>query len=138
NGRSTMREMPEFREALHCIRCAACANVCPPYREVGGHVFGHIYSGAIGLVVTPFLNSLDDIAGPQSLCLSCNACETVCPVGIPLPRQILDVRKMVVDNGGMKRAKQVILSAYARPRVANLLLKIGARAQRPLTGGSRF
>ncbi|MBA3276652.1 MAG: lactate utilization protein, partial [Chloroflexia bacterium] len=51
NGRRRMREMPEFREALHCIRCAACANVCPPYREVGGHVFGHIYSGAIGLVV---------------------------------------------------------------------------------------
>lgn len=138
NGRSTMREMPEFREALHCIRCAACANVCPPYREVGGHVFGHIYSGAIGLVVTPFHHGLDAAAGPQSLCLSCNACETVCPVGIPLPRQILDVRKMVVRDRGMKRAKQVILSAYSRPSVANLLLKIGTRMQRPLTRGSRF
>ncbi|HWV35310.1 MAG TPA: lactate utilization protein B, partial [Thermomicrobiales bacterium] len=138
NGRSTMREMPEFREALHCIRCAACSNVCPPYREVGGHVFGHIYSGAIGLVVTPFLHGLDAAAGPQSLCLSCNACETVCPVGIPLPRQILDVRKMVVQERGMKRAKQLILSAYSHPNVANLLLKIGARAQFPVTRGSRF
>lgn len=133
-----MREMPEFREALHCIRCAACANVCPPYREVGGHVFGHIYSGAIGLVVTPFMHGLDAAAGPQSLCLSCNACETVCPVGIPLPRQILDVRKMVVQNRGMKRAKQIILSAYSRPSIANILLKIGTRAQLPLTRGSRF
>jgi iron-sulfur cluster protein len=135
NGRRRMRELPEFREALHCIRCAACANVCPPYREVGGHVFGHIYSGAIGLVVTPFLHGIDAAAGPQSLCLSCNACETVCPVHIPLARQILDVRKMVVEQKGMKRAKQTILSAYARPSVANVLLKIGTRAQLPVTRG---
>ncbi len=80
NGRRAMRDKPEFREALHCIRCAACANVCPPYREVGGHVFGHIYTGAIGLVVTPFFHGIDAVAGPQSLCLSCNACEIVCPV----------------------------------------------------------
>jgi len=138
NGRRTMRELPEFREALHCIRCAACANVCPPYREVGGHVFGHIYSGAIGLVVTPFLHGIEAAAGPQSLCLSCNACETVCPVEIPLPRQILDVRAMVVQQKGMKRAKQVILSAYAHPSAANALLKIGTRAQLPVTRGRRL
>ena len=96
NGRRTMAAMPEFTEALHCIRCAACANVCPPYREVGGHAFGYIYTGAIGLVVTGFHHGLEAAAGPQSLCLSCNACETVCPAGIPLPRQILDVRSMVV------------------------------------------
>ncbi|MDQ3541576.1 MAG: LUD domain-containing protein, partial [Chloroflexota bacterium] len=135
NGRRAMRDRPEFREALHCIRCAACANVCPPYREVGGHVFGHIYSGAIGLVVTPFIHGLDAGAGPQSLCLSCNACETVCPVGIPLPRQILDVRAMVVQQRGMKRTKRAILTAYARPNVMNILFKIGTRAQVAVTRG---
>jgi len=135
NGRRAMRAQPEFREALHCIRCAACANVCPPYREVGGHVFGHIYSGAIGLVVTPFIHGLDAGAGPQSLCLSCNACETVCPVGIPLPRQILDVRAMVVQRKGMKRAKRAILTAYAHPNVTNVLFKIGTRAQYPVARG---
>lgn len=138
NGRRTMRDMPEFREALHCIRCAACANVCPPYREVGGHVFGHIYSGAIGLVVTPFFHGIDAVAGPQSLCLSCNACETVCPVGIPLPRQILDVRKMVVEHKGMKQPKGTILKAYANPSLTNLLMKIGAHAQKPLSRGRSF
>ncbi len=138
NGRRVMRALPEFREALHCIRCAACANVCPPYREVGGHVFGYIYSGAIGLVVTPFLNGLEHGAGPQSLCLSCNACETVCPVGIPLARQILDVRKMVVANDGLKPAKRVILRTYASRRIAQALMKIGERAQLPLTHGGRF
>ncbi|MDQ4044384.1 MAG: LUD domain-containing protein [Chloroflexota bacterium] len=138
NGRRTMREMEEFREALHCIRCAACANVCPPYREVGGHVFGYIYSGAIGLVVTPFLHGLDAGAGPQSLCLSCNACETVCPVGIPLPRQILDVRAMVAADKGIKVTKRLALNVYARPRATDLLMKIGSRAQLPLTRKSRL
>jgi len=141
NGRRRMAARPEFAEALHCIRCAACANVCPPYREVGGHVFGHIYTGAIGLVVTPFLHGedgLEAIAGPQSLCLSCNACETVCPVGIPLPRQILDVRQMVVARKGLPLAKKIVLGTFARPRTSDLLLRIGRRAQRPLTHGSRF
>lgn len=135
NGRRRMRELPEFREALHCIRCAACANVCPPYREVGGHVFGHIYSGAIGLVVTPFLHGIEAAAGPQSLCLSCNACEQVCPVDIPLPRQILDVRAMVAAERGMKRPKAAMLAVYSHARVMNVLLKIGTRAQLPLTRG---
>jgi iron-sulfur cluster protein len=136
NGRRAMAERPEFREALHCIRCAACANVCPPYREVGGHVFGHVYTGAIGLVVTPFHHGLDAAAGPQSLCLSCNACETVCPVGIPLPRQILDVRTMVAEAKGLPVAKRVVLAGYARPRTADLLLRIGRRVQTPLTRGT--
>lgn len=138
NGRRKMAAMPEFREALHCIRCAACANVCPPYREVGGHVFGHIYTGAIGLVVTPFHHGLAAAAKPQSLCLSCNACETVCPVGIPLPRQILDVRKMVVRAKGMPLVKRAILDTYARPRAFNLAARVGSRAQLPLTRGGGF
>lgn len=130
NGRRTMAGLPEFREALHCIRCAACANVCPPYREVGGHAFGYIYTGAIGLVVTGFHHGLDAVAGPQSLCLSCNACETVCPVDIPLPRQILDVRAMVDDAFGIKQPKATILSLYARPKISTLGLRIARRAQR--------
>ena len=136
NGRRAMAALPEFEEALHCIRCAACANVCPPYREVGGHAFGYIYSGAIGLVVTKFHHGLDAAAGPQSLCLSCNACETVCPVGIPLPRQILDVRAMVVEEFGIKQPKRTALALHARPRTANLALRIARRMQRPLPRGS--
>ncbi|MCC6792145.1 MAG: LUD domain-containing protein [Thermomicrobiales bacterium] len=138
NGRRKMRAMPEFREALHCIRCGACANVCPPYREVGGHVFGHIYTGAIGLVNTAFHHGLDAIAKPQSMCLSCNACETVCPVGIPLPQQILDIRKMVVRSRGLPTAKRVILAGYSRPKATDIGMRIGSRAQKPLTSGGRF
>jgi L-lactate dehydrogenase complex protein LldF len=138
NGRRKMRSMPEFREALHCIRCGACANVCPPYREVGGHVFGHIYTGAIGLVVTQFHHGLDAAAKPQSLCLSCNACETVCPVEIPLPRQIIDVRKMVVARKGLPAPKRVAIAILQRPRAFRYATRVGSKAQLPFTRGSRF
>lgn len=138
NGRREMAARPEFVEALHCIRCAACANVCPPYREVGGHVFGHIYTGAIGLVVTPFLHGLDAGSNPQSLCLSCNACETVCPVGIPLPRQILDVRRMMVEERGLKPVKRAILGVMAKPKTMDLAYRIASKTQFPATRGTRF
>ncbi|HEY3079623.1 MAG TPA: LUD domain-containing protein, partial [Chloroflexota bacterium] len=85
NGRSKMRDDPETAAALRCIRCGACANVCPPYSLVSGHAFGYVYAGAIGLVTTPFHHGLENDADAQSLCLQCNACATVCPVEIPLP-----------------------------------------------------
>ena len=132
NGRRKMQSMPEFVEALHCIRCGACANVCPPYREVSGHLFGHIYTGAIGLVVTQFHHGLDAIAKPQSLCLSCNACETVCPVGIPLPQQIIDVRKMVVQRQGLPKVKRAVLDVYSRPRAFDAATRIGSRLDKPV------
>ncbi len=131
NGRAAMRADPAFAEALRCIRCAACASVCPPYQVVGGHVFGYIYSGAIGLVNTPFHHGLEHAAGPQSLCVSCNACQTVCPVDIPLPRQILDVRRKVVETYGLPWPKRLLLAVWSRPRLFQALGAIGARATRP-------
>jgi len=133
NGRSAMRSDPDFVDALRCIRCAACASVCPPYQVVGGHVFGHIYSGAIGLVNTPFHHGLEHAAGPQSLCVSCNACQTVCPVDIPLPRQILDVRRRVVDANGLSPLKRAILFVWGRPRLFRALARAVAVLGRPVT-----
>ncbi|MBE3559057.1 MAG: LUD domain-containing protein [Ktedonobacteraceae bacterium] len=138
NGRSEMRADPRFREALRCIRCAACANVCPPYQQVGGHAFGHIYSGAIGLVVTPFHHGIEAGAGPQNLCVSCNACETVCPVEIPLPSLILDVRTRTMEAKGLPRIKQLVFGVMARPRLFGLLTRLASIAQFPVTLGSRY
>lgn len=135
NGRRTMAAMPEFVDALHCIRCGACANVCPPYSQVSGHLFGHIYSGAIGLVVTPFHHGLDAIAKPQSLCLSCNACETVCPASIPLPQQIIDVRKMVVEQNGLAPAKRAVLKVYSSPGAFDRVSRVGSRADKLVARG---
>jgi L-lactate dehydrogenase complex protein LldF len=138
NGRSQMRADPRFKDALRCIRCAACANICPAYQQVGGHAFGYIYSGAIGLVVTPFHHGLEADAGPQSLCVSCNACETVCPVEIPLPSLILDVRSRVVEAKGLPWLKQVIFGAMARPRLFDLAVRVFSVAQLPVTRGSNY
>jgi iron-sulfur cluster protein len=132
NGRSAMRADPEFAEALRCIRCAACASVCPPYAAVGGQVFGYIYSGAIGLVNTPFHNGLANAAGPQSLCVSCNACQDVCPVDIPLPAQILAVRRRVVEEGGVGAYKRVAFAAWRRRWVFNALLDAATWLSAPL------
>ncbi|WP_376795912.1 LUD domain-containing protein [Thermogemmatispora sp.] len=138
NGRSVMRADPRFKEALRCIRCAACANICPPYQQVGGHAFGYIYSGAIGLVVTPFHHGLEAAAGPQSLCVSCNACETVCPVEIPLPSLILDVRSRVVASEGLPWLKRLIFGVLARPRLFDLLTRLAALGQWPATLGTPY
>ena len=138
NGRSEMRADPHFKEALRCIRCAACANICPSYQQVGGHAFGYIYSGAIGLVVTPFHQGLEADAGPQSLCVSCNACETVCPVEIPLPNLILEVRSRVVEAKGLPWLKKVIFGAMARRRLFDMAVRCFSFAQLPLTRGSNY
>jgi iron-sulfur cluster protein len=138
NGRSEMRADPRFKDALRCIRCAACANVCPPYQQVGGHAFGHIYSGAIGLVVTPFHHGLEAGAGPQSLCVSCNACETVCPVEIPLPSLILDVRSRVVEKRSLPWIKKLVFGLMARPRLFGLFARLASIAQLPVTRNSQY
>jgi L-lactate dehydrogenase complex protein LldF len=111
NGRWRTREDAALRDALTCIRCGACANVCPPYAVVGGHAFGHIYTGPIGLVLTAVHHGLDAAAGPQSLCASCNACERICPVGIPIPREIIEVRQRVTAAKGLPLKKRAAVAA---------------------------
>jgi iron-sulfur cluster protein len=132
NGRSAIYANPDFRDALRCIRCAACADICPPYQVVGGHVFGYVYSGAIGLVNTPFHHGVDAAAGPQGLCVSCNACATVCPVEIPLPRQIMDVRAGVVAERGLPPLKRFVLELFHHPRTFDRLARLAAVGARPL------
>jgi len=99
NGRSDMLERG-YGEALMCIRCGACLNVCPVYREIGGHAYGSSYSGPIGAVISPLL----EIEVTQSAKLPfastlCGACRDACPVKIDLPRLLLDLRADAVRAG---------------------------------------
>jgi L-lactate dehydrogenase complex protein LldF len=137
NGRMAMWSDPDAREALRCIRCAACADVCPPYQVVGGQVFGYVYSGAIGLVNTPFHHGLEANAGPQSLCVSCNACATVCPVGIPLPQLILDARARAVEAQGLPWYKRAAFEVWARPSLFDAAARLASLVQRPLLSRGR-
>ena len=122
NGRERMREDPLFRDALTCIRCGACSNACPPFMAVGGHQFGYIYTGPIGLVLTPFHHGADKADLPNTLCTQCNACEEICPVGIPLPRQILEHRR----HGRKSLRKQALLKVWQEPGLADAALRAGA------------
>lgn len=134
NGRSRMADDPDFVDALACIRCGACANVCPPYQVVGGHAFGHIYTGAIGLVNTEFHHGLEAVAGPQSLCVSCGACASVCPVGIPLPAQILEVRRHVAERQS-KRLRRFAMQAWSRRRLVAAGMAVAAAVASPFRSG---
>ena len=97
NGRSNLLGT-RFQEALHCIRCGACLNACPVYRQIGGHPYGGVYSGPIGAVITPLLGGLDgwdDLPYASSLC---GACYEACPVMIPLHDLLVDLREEVVNR----------------------------------------
>jgi iron-sulfur cluster protein len=122
NGREAMRGDPMFADALTCIRCGACSNACPPFMAVSGHQFGHIYNGPIGLVLTPFHHGLDASDLPNTLCTQCNACQEICPVDIPLPRQILEHRK----KGRKSLRKKAVLGLWKRPELADRMLRAGA------------
>ena len=91
NGRSAMLADPVLREALYCLRCGACLNVCPVYRRIGGHAYGVTYSGPIGSIVSPNLFGRAATLLPFASTL-CGACREICPVKIDIPRLLLHLR----------------------------------------------
>ena len=137
NGRMATRDDMDLRPMLNCIRCGACSNVCPPYQIVGGHLFGHIYTGPIGLVMTAVHHGLEHAAGPQSLCVSCNACETVCPAEIPIPRMILDVRARATAAFGLPAIKQMAIARWSEPGSGGRWAGFAAWAASTVANGQR-
>lgn len=97
NGRSKILGT-EFQSALHCIRCAACINVCPVYRHVGGHAYGSIYPGPIGAVLTPLLDGYEDHQDLPYASTLCAACTEACPVKIPLHEHLIRHREIIVEE----------------------------------------
>lgn len=129
----------EFEEALNCIRCAACLNVCPVYRQIGGHAYGWVYSGPIGAVLTPLYKGMDEwgeVAEASSLCA---ACYEACPVKIPLHDMLVGIRRHNVERqsggGHPSRWERWAFAAFgalmARPRLYRWGLKVGRWVQRP-------
>jgi len=98
NGRARVLADAATREALLCIRCGACLNVCPVYNHVGGHAYGNTYSGPIGAILAPQLLGVK-IAGDLPFASSlCGACAEICPVKIPIPEILLHLRHRVVEG----------------------------------------
>lgn len=122
NGRSRLLADREQRDVLHCIRCGACLNACPVYRNVGGHTYGTTYQGPIGSVLTPHLRGLAEFQHLSYASSLCGNCSQVCPVKIDLAHHLLHNRRNAVN-------------AQARP----LYERLGMRLWRwTMMGGARF
>jgi len=136
NGRRRILADPEVREALRCIRCAACLNACPIYERAGGHAYGSIYSGPIGAVVTPLLQGIARAGQLPFASTLCGRCAEVCPVGIDLPRLLLVLRRRAVEAGQVARLERLAVRLYAaaaaQPRRWGLAGRALRAALRPL------
>lgn len=115
NGRSRMLADPVMREALYCLRCGACLNVCPVYRRIGGHAYGVPYSGPIGSIVSPSLFGEKAAYLPFASTL-CGACRDICPVKIDIPRILLHLRWKEGLGDGLPRPQ--FSAAMAKTRRA--------------------
>lgn len=99
NGRTNILKNPVQRESLYCIRCGACLNACPVYKNIGGHAYGATYSGPIGSVITPHLQGMADFKHLSFASSLCGNCTEVCAVKINLHELLLNNRKESVDDG---------------------------------------
>ena len=137
NGRSEIAKDPLFSQIFRCVRCGACANVCPVFRLVGGHKMGYIYIGAIGLILTYFFHGKDIAKTLCQNCVGCESCKNICAGGIDLPRLIREIRARLVDEKG-DSVGALVSSVLKNRKMFHNLLKFAKFAQKPVTGGAPF
>ena len=131
NHRTDMSDDPMFREALQCIRCASCLNVCPVFRLVGGHVFGKTYTGGIGTILTAWFDELKKSEEIQGLCIQCGNCVDVCPGKVPIPDMILELRRRLAKQEGQSLQEKAAFSIVNNRRVFHGILRAASKAQKP-------
>ena len=142
NGRSRIRVDAELLDTLRCIRCGACINHCPVYVQVGGHAYGTVYPGPIGIALEPQRLGIDRVGSLTLACTMCGACGEVCPVKIPLPKLINRMRAEAVDaqrtstpvpgHGSLRKPGEATAwslwrQLYGRPRLYRLFTLAATR-----------
>ncbi len=132
NRRTAMAQDPKFKQALQCIRCASCLNVCPVFRLVGGHVFGKVYTGGIGTILTAWFDALKSSDEIQSLCIQCGNCTQVCPGKIDIPGLILELRRRLALEKGQPLAQKAIFSVVNNRRLFHSMLRTASVVQKPM------
>ncbi len=136
NGREAMRRDIRYREALYCIRCGACLSACPPYRAVGGHVYGHIYVGGIGSIFTAFYHGMEASSPSLGLCIGCRSCVQSCPAAIDIPRMVVELKIDKVEKEGLGAPEKWVLRDILRDRERfHRALRLASIAQLPFTMG---
>ncbi|KAB1663682.1 LutB/LldF family L-lactate oxidation iron-sulfur protein [Pseudoclavibacter sp. CFCC 13611] len=137
NGRTHALADDMGREALKCIRCSACLNVCPVYEHAGGHAYGSTYPGPIGAILSPLLTGMEDSHDPNSslpyASSLCGACYEVCPVKIDIPSILVELRDQKVNTVGSGLEKPMLktvasaMSSGKRWHAAQKAASIGGR-----------
>ena len=146
NGRTQALSDKVGRQALRCIRCSACLNVCPVYSRTGGHAYGSVYPGPIGAILTPQLVGVENASSLPFASSLCGACYEVCPVKIDIPSVLVDLRRQVVDEqrsrpgvgakvSPERRAMEGLARAFSSRRGYETLQRAGRLAQWPLARG---
>ena len=123
NGRSEVLNQQEQRRALSCIRCGACLNGCPIYKNIGGHAYGTTYSGPIGSVITPYLRGLEEFKHLSFASSLCGKCTEVCPVNINLHALLLFNRRDSVQQGFTKRMDRISMFVWKQAMLRRWLLE---------------
>lgn len=124
NGRSKIIGS-EFKDILRCIRCGACMNTCPAYRHIGGQGYDSIYPGPVGAVLTPLLGGYKDFKNLPYVCSLCTACDSVCPVKIPLSNLIKKHREVMVEQGITPTTEHNITRVFNYVNRHPMLWKVG-------------
>jgi L-lactate dehydrogenase complex protein LldF len=146
NGRTRALADEVGRQALRCIRCSACLNVCPVYERVGGHAYGSVYPGPIGAILNPLMRGVGSDPQTDSLPYAsslCGACYEVCPVKIDIPSVLVDLRSQVVDShrGGVPvtghLTESVAMKGVAATFASSRRLGVAERLVRFGTGVAR-
>ena len=139
NGRLKIAQDPAFKDILRCVRCGACANVCPVYRLIGGHKMGYVYIGAVGLALTYLYHGADKARALVQNCIGCESCKNVCSAGIDLPRITMEIRSRLVKADGNSAAGSVMSMVMKDRDRFHSLLKFIKFSQKPLTvKGGKF
>ena len=137
NGRTRVLADEMGRQALHCIRCSACLNVCPVYERTGGHAYGSTYPGPIGAILTPLLSDVHEARSLPYASTLCGACYEVCPVKIDIPRVLVHLRARVVDSAGASGRRErlamgLLARVFAHRRLYEAAQRLGALTTAPL------
>jgi L-lactate dehydrogenase complex protein LldF len=135
NGRTRVLDDPVGNQALHCIRCSACLNVCPVYSRTGGHAYGAVYPGPIGAILTPQLIGIENAASLPFASSLCGACYEVCPVKIDIPSVLLHLREQAVrakSSVSERTAMRLVAWVFGSARRLAMAQRAGRVLQRPL------
>lgn len=125
NGRTNILANEKTRESLYCIRCGACLNACPVYKNIGGHAYETTYSGPIGAVITPHLKKIDEWKHLSYASSLCGNCTEVCAVKINLHELLLENRHEAVDAGSAGWSEKIAWKAWKKASLSRKMMNMG-------------